>query len=328
MPEMTFKEAVKLALIEEMESDESVYLMGEDIGVYGGAFGVTSGLLERFGPDRVVETPISESSLMGIATGSAIMGLRPVFEIMFMDFCTLIVDQLLNHAVKFNYIFGKCNDVTVPVVIRTPFGGGRAYGASHSQSLEGLFLSVPGLKIVAPSNPADARNLLKASIRDDGPVMFLENKLLYNLKGEVNREKKQIPQLGKGARIRSGEDLTMVSYGRTLYICEETARHLNREGWTVDVIDLRTLRPLDVELLKNSVEKTGRLVVVEEGPLTGGIGAEVVSRVMESCFFSLEAPPARVAALDVPIPFSPNLESAVLPDTNKIIRAALKTLAY
>lgn len=319
MKEMTFQEAVRMALTEEMERDESVFLMGEDIGLYGGAFGVTAGLLEKFGPDRVVETPISEGSLMGIATGSSLMGMRPVLEIMFMDFTTLIVDQLLNHAVKFKYMFGGKDEIQVPLVIRTPFGGGRAYGASHSQSLEAFFLHMPGLKIAVPSEPADAYSLLRESIRDNNPVLFLENKLLYNKKGPVPGEDSL--KFGEARVVLQGEDVTIISYGRMLDLCREAAGELNDEGYSPEVIDLRTLSPIDRNTIRESVEKTGRVTVVEEGTLTGGVGAEICSIISSEAFFSLEAPPARVAALDLPIPYSPPLEAAVLPGVKRIKQA-------
>jgi len=324
---MSVKDAIGLALREEMELDESVFIMGEDIGLYGGAFGVTAGLLDKFGHSRIVETPISEGSLMGIATGCALTGMRPVLEIMFMDFTTLIMDQVLNHAAKFKYMFGGREDVRVPLVIRTPFGGGRAYGASHSQSLEGFFMHIPGIKIFAPFTPQDAYGLLKAAIRDDNPVLFLENKLLYKKMGPVDSCDSFDPP-GKARVILEGEDVTFISYCRMLDFCLEAASQLQMEGYKAEVIDLRTLNPLDIETIRKSVEKTGRAVFVEEGTLTGGVGAEVCSIIMSEAFFSLEAPPQRVAALDVPIPYSPVLEAHVLPGTAKIIEAAFRTLNY
>lgn len=328
MMEMTFREALNLCLKEEMERDEAVFLLGEDIGLYGGAFGVTAGLIQQFGAGRVMETPIIESSLMGIATGCALMGHRPILEIMFMDFTTLIIDQLLNHTVKLKYMFGGTDEIKVPLVIRTPFGGGRAYGASHSQSLESLFIHIPGLKIAAPSNPASARKLLKAAIRDDNPVMFLEHKLLYSKKGDVSIEDGDPGFLGKAEVIMQGSDITFISYARMLDLCIEAAQDLENEGYSVEVIDLCSLAPLDKETLCASVEKTGRVVIVEEGTLTGGIGAEIVSILMENVFFSLESPPSRVASPDIPIPYSPQLESKVIPDKQRILQAAFETLEY
>lgn len=327
MVAMTIKEAIRKALVEEMERDPFVFLIGEDIGVYGGAFGVTAGFLERFGKERVIDTPICEATLAGIATGTALMGLRPVLEVMFMDFSTLIVDQVLNHMTKFKYMFGGSDDIRLPLVIRTPYGGGRAYGASHSQSLEAIFMHIPGLKIVAPSNPYSACSLLKASIRDDNPVMFLENKLLYSETGEVP-EKVEPGDIGRSLVIRSGDDITFISYGRMLLFCIEAARQMEKKGITVEVIDLCTLAPLDRKTLAKSVEKTGRIIVVEEGTLTAGVGAEICSSLMETSFFYLEAPPCRVAGMDLPIPYSPELEVAVLPDVRKIIETAMKILEY
>lgn len=325
--DMSMKDAINLALTEEMERDGNVFIMGEDIGVYGGAFGVTAGLLDKFGEGRIVETPISEGSLMGIATGSALMGMKPVLEIMFMDFTTLIIDQVLNHAVKFRYMFGGRDDIRVPLVIRTPYGGGRAYGASHSQSLEGLFLHIPGLKILVPSTPADARGLLKSAIRDNNPVLFLESKLLYKKTGQVPEGDNLIP-MGKAKIVIEGEDITLISYGRTLDMCIEAADYLENEGYNPEVIDLRSLNPLDKETITQSLEKTGRAVVVEEGTLTGGVGAEICSVIMENAFFSLQSPPERVAAMDVPVPYSPVLEAKVLPCVGDIVEASLRSLSY
>lgn len=327
MREISFKDAIRLALIEEMERDESVFLMGEDIGIYGGAFGVTTGLLEKFGPERILETPICEGSLMGIATGCALMGMRPILEIMFMDFTTLIIDQVLNHATKLKYMFGGKDEIRIPLVIRTPFGGGRAYGASHSQSLEALFLHIPGIKIIVPSTPADAWALLKAAIRDDNLVLFMEHKLLYSKMGIIS-EDDEIMGMGKARIVREGNDITLISYSRMLDLCLEASHRLQREGYSAEVIDLRTLVPLDRKTIVHSVEKTGRVVIVEEGNLTGGVGAEICSVINEQAFFRLEAPPARVAALDIPIPYSPTLEAAVLPDVQRIFSASLKTLLY
>lgn len=327
MPVMSMKDAVNNALADEMERDPSVFLMGEDIGRYGGAFGVTRGLLDRFGPERVMDTPISEASLMGVATGAALMGMRPVLEIMFMDFTTLIIDQILNHAVKLKYMFGSCEDIQAPVVIRTPFGGGRAYGASHSQSLEALFMHVPGLKIVVPSNPCDAAGLLKSAIRDNGPVLFMENKLLYKENAPVDAAAGLTP-IGRAALYRKGSDLTLMSYGRMVHVCVEAADILEEEGYSVEVMDLRTLAPLDRAAIAASVNKTGRAVIVEEGTLTAGVGAEVASVIMETAFFSLDSPPVRVAAKDMPIPYSPALEKAVLPGVDDIVSGALRALAY
>jgi acetoin:2,6-dichlorophenolindophenol oxidoreductase subunit beta len=327
MTVLSFKDALNRALSEEMERENSVFILGEDIGVYGGAFGVTAGLLDKFGPERVMDTPISEASLAGIASGAALLGMRPVLEIMFMDFTTLIFDQLLNHTVKLKYMFGGSCDIKMPVVIRTPFGGGRAYGASHSQSLEAFFMHVPGLKIVAPSNPADAYSLLKASIRDDNPVMFLENKLLYPETGEVP-DREIIGEIGKASVIRSGNNLTVVSYGRMLHLSMKAAEKLENEGWSIEVIDLKSLAPLDKETISLSVNKTGRVVIVEEGTLTGGAGAEISASIMETSFFNLEAPPKRVAALDLPVPYSPKLEESVLPNLDRVVCAIEETLAY
>jgi len=309
MAEMFYSEALRAALDEAMAADPAVMLLGEDIGAYGGAFGVTRGLLDKYGPERVRETPISENGFVGVAVGAAMTGLRPVVEIMFMDFILLAADQLINHAAKLHYIYdGRVN---VPMVVRTPAGPGRGYGASHSQSLEALFLGVPGLKIVAPSNPADAKGLLIAAIRDPDPVLFIEAKALYNIRGEVPDGPFEVP-LGRARLAREGDDLTLVAYGAGVQTCRRAAHELAAGGIEADVIDLRTLKPMDGKALFCSVRKTGRCIIFEDGHLTGGVGAEISARIMENCFRSLKAPVQRVAARDVPFPAAPALERAVM----------------
>ncbi|MCE1247952.1 MAG: alpha-ketoacid dehydrogenase subunit beta [Firmicutes bacterium] len=327
MKEMTIRDAVNLALTREMEQDPAVFIMGEDIGIYGGAFGVTKGMLDQFGPQRILETPISEASLMGIATGCALSGMKPILEIMFMDFTTLITDQILNHAVKLKYMFGGKEEIKIPVVVRAPFGGGRAYGASHSQSLEGLFMHMPGIKIVAPSTPQDAYTLLRKSIQDPNPVLFLEHKLLYSKQGAVD-ENNMETEIGKAKLTRTGNDVSIFAYGRMHDFALEAASKLSGEGYEAEVTDLITISPMDKESIRRSAAKTGRVVIVEEGTVTGGVGAEISAVVMENSFFSLEAPPVRVASPDIPIPYSPTLENAALPDVGRIVRAAMETLKY
>ncbi len=319
---MTFREAIREALRDAMKEDSSVLILGEDIGVYGGAFGVTKGLLEEFGEDRVIDTPISEASMMGVVTGLSLMGFKPVFEIMFMDFTTLIMDQVLNHATKFKYMFGGRDYIKTPFVIRTPYGGGRAYGASHSQSLEAFFMHIPGIKVAAPYTPSDAYHLLKGSIFDEYPVLFLENKLLYNKEGDVG---KPLP-FGKARLLKEGRDITFISYGRMLDLCIKASSILAGEGYSCEIIDLRTLIPWDVEMVCESVKKTSKAIVVEEGTLTGGVGSEIASCIMDECFYYLEAPVKRVASLDVPIPYSPPLENEVLPKVSDIVMASLEVL--
>jgi pyruvate/2-oxoglutarate/acetoin dehydrogenase E1 component len=318
MRELTYWQALQEALFEEMTRDPCVFLMGEDIGVYGGAFGVTRGLLAEFGPERVRCTPISEATIVGAATGAALTGMRPVVEIMFMDFLTLAMDQLVNHAAKFRYMYGP--QVRVPLVLRTPAGGGRSYGATHSQSLEAWFLHAPGLKVVAPATPADAKGLLRSAIRDDNPVLCVEHKLLYATTGPVPEGDLMTP-IGRAVVRRPGTAATMVAYSYHVGLAEQAAEELARRGIDVEVIDLRTLVPLDTETILASVRKTGRLVCIEEGPRTGGVGAEIAARVAEHAYEYLDAPICRVAGADVPIPFSSPLERAALPDQDDIIQA-------
>lgn len=325
MKELFFTQAVAQALSEEMARDENIFILGEDIGAYGGAFGGTRGLLEEFGSKRVVDSPISEGSMVGLGVGTALTGLRPIIEIMYMDFIALGFDQILNKASKFRFLSG--GKIPVPLVVRTAAGGGRFYGPDHSQSLEGLFIHVPGLKIAVPSNPHDAKGMLKAAIRCDDPVLFIEYKGLYGLRGPVSEDIDEIVPFGKAAIKKEGSDLTVVTFGRMVGRALEAAAIIEEaEGVSVEVIDLRTLAPLDMDSVASSVEKTGHLVVVEEGCLTGGVGGEITARVVERSFFDLDAPIVRVAARDIPIPFSPYLEDEVLPSVEKIKEGMAKCL--
>jgi len=317
--ETTFREAIALALREEMLRDERVFLWGEDIGRYGGAFKVTKGFLEEFGPERVIDAPISENSLVGFATGAALAGLRPVAEIMFMDFLLLCLDQLGNHAAKLRYLFGE--QARVPLVVRTPAGGYRGYGATHSQSLQSLLMAIPGLRVVVPSTPRDARGLLKTAIRSDDPVVFVEHKLLYGTKGPVPRSEELVP-FGRARVARAGSDLTIVAHSYATVLALEAASLLEREGISAEVVDLRTLAPLDWETVTASAEKTQRVVVVEEGHRTCGVGAELAASIQERAFGRLDAPVLRVAACDCPIPTGPEMERAVLPSVGDILRAS------
>ena len=320
MERMTFREALRSALADELERDERVVLMGEDIGLYGGAFKVTEGLMARFGPERVVETPISENTVAGVAVGAALTGLRPVVEFMFMDFMALAMDQLCNHAAKLRYMYaGQCS---VPVVYRAPFGGGFGYGASHSQALEAWLMHVPGLQVVVPATPAAAKGLLTAAIRSDNPVVLLEHKALYNLRGPVPAESFTTP-IGQARVVLPGSHVTIVGYGRTVWLALEAARRL-APAVEAEVIDLRTLVPLDRRLLVDSVRKTGRLVVVEDDCLTGGVGAEVVATVAEAV--SLAAPVQRVAGADVPLPCCETLERAALPSAARVLAAVHRVM--
>jgi len=318
MTEMTYAEAIRAALREEMQRDARVFLLGEDIGRYGGAFGVTFGLLDEFGDQRVIETPISESAIVGAAAGAAMAGMRPVAEIMFMDFILHGMEQLVNQAAKVRFMFG--GKATVPMVIRMPGGSGTGAAAQHSQSLESLLAHIPGIKVVNPSSPYDAKGLLLSSIRDLNPVMFVEHKLLYKTRGEVPDNEYTIP-LGVAEVKRKGKDITVVAGNimvpRTLIVAERLAK----EGIEVEVIDPRTLRPLDLDTIVNSVRKTGRLLVVHEAPLTGGWGGEVAASVASSPAFAyLDAPIRRLAGKDIPIPYNRNLERAAVPQEEDIDR--------
>ena len=322
--EMTCREALSLALREEMKRDDRVFIWGEDVGRYQGAFKVTKGLLDEFGPERVVDTPISENSLVGVATGAAVAGLRPVAEIMFMDFLYLAMDQLANHAAKLRYCFGE--QCRVPLVVRTPAGGYRGYGATHSQSLQSLVMAVPGLKVVAPATPRDARGMLKSAIRDDDPVVFVEHKLLYAEKGLVPKREEIIP-LGRARVAREGNDLTIIAHSYMTKLALEAAEALAKAGASVEVVDLRSLSPIDWDTVVASARKTGRAITVEEGARTCGVGAEVAAELQERAFGYLDAPVLRVAAADTPIPTGPEMERAVLPSGQDIVRAAERALS-
>ncbi len=323
MREITYAEAIREALAEELRHDPLVYFLGEDIGVYGGAFGVSRGLLDEFGPERIRDTPISEAAIAGCAVGSAMTGLRPVLEIQFSDFCTIAMDQIVNQAAKARYQFG--GQVKVPMVVRTPGGSGTGAAEQHSQSLEAWFCHVPGLKVVIPSTPYDAKGLLKAAIRDDNPVIFIEQKLLYRTKGPVPAGDYTIP-LGVADVKRSGGDATILTYGRMAPRCLAVADQLAQEGLDAEVVDVRTLRPLDTPAILASVIKTGRVLIVHEACQTGGFGAELAAVIAESeAFHYLDAPIRRVCGLDVPIPYNPHLEANVVP-TEERIRAALRAL--
>jgi len=317
MRELSYLRAITEALEEEMRRDETVFLIGEDLS-NGGAFGATRGLAEKFGRERVKDTPISESAFMGLSLGAAISGHRPVVEVMFIDFITVCMDQVVNHVAKFRYMFG--GQYKVPMVIRTLAGAGLAAGPHHSQSLEAWFTHIPGLKVVMPSTPYDAKGLLKASIRDDDPVLFIEHKALLRVRGEVPEEEYLVP-LGKADVKRSGKDVTVVATGKMVQEALEAASRLSGEGIEVEVIDPRTLSPLDLETILNSVKKTGRLVVAHEAVKFCGFGAEVAAAVAEEALDYLDAPIRRVGAPFTPIPFSPSLEKEYLPDREDIVRA-------
>jgi pyruvate/2-oxoglutarate/acetoin dehydrogenase E1 component len=321
--EITYGQAICEALAEEMERDKNVFLLGEDIGPYGGNFGVTKGLWQRFGEWRVKDTPISESAIIGCALGAAMTGLRPVAELMFGDFIFVAMDQIANQVAKMRYMSG--GQVKLPLVVRTTIGGGRSSAAQHSQSIQAYLLHTPGLKVVMPATPEDAKGLLKTSIRDENPVFFLEHKMQYNRKGIVPEEEYTIP-FGKGAVRKEGTDVTVVATSACVFLALEAAEILSEEGIQLEIVDPRTIQPFDLETVVNSVMKTKRLVIADEGNETGGITAEIGMRVQSEVFDFLDAPMMRVAARDVPIPFSPPLERYVLPDTQRIIEVVKKIL--
>ncbi|MGB3716548.1 MAG: alpha-ketoacid dehydrogenase subunit beta [Candidatus Promineifilaceae bacterium] len=322
MPEMTYAEALRSALREEMIRDERVFLFGEDIGRYGGAFGVTFGMLDEFGPERVRETPISEAAIVGAATGAAMAGMRPVAELMFMDFILLTMEQLVNQAAKARYMFG--GKATVPMVIRMAGGSGSGAAAQHSQSLESLLCHIPGLIVVNPSTPYDAKGLLLSAIRDPNPVCFVEHKLLYKTKGDVPDGEYTLP-IGVADIKRQGTDISVVAANIMIPRALKVAERLSQDGIDVEVVDPRTLRPLDTEVIIKSVMKTGRLLVIHEACQTGGWGGEVIASVVSSRAFDyLDAPARRLAGADVPIPYNRELEKAAVPqeaDIEREIRA-------
>ena len=323
MAEITYREAIKQALREEMQRDERVFLIGEDIGKFGGTNKVTLGLYEEFSARRVRSTPISEAAIIGATVGAAATGLIPVAEIMYNDFITIGMDQMVNQAAKMRYMFGA--KLSLPMTVRIPLGGRRSAAAQHSQCLEAWFVHVPGLKVVIPSNPYDAKGLVKSAIRDPNPVVVFENKMLYNTKGEVPEEPYLIP-LGKAKVVREGTDTTVVATSDMVAFALKAAETLAAEGVSAEVIDPRSLVPLDIEAIVNSVKKTGRLVVAHEACVTGGVGAEIAAQVAYKAFDYLKSPIERVGAKDSPIPFSPVLEKYILPNDGDIVEAVRRTL--
>jgi pyruvate/2-oxoglutarate/acetoin dehydrogenase E1 component len=318
MKKLFYKEAVRDALREEMLRDERVFLIGLDIGRFGGTFKATQGLWEEFGAERVRDTPLSEAAIAGAAVGAAMTGLRPVAEIMYNDFLTIAMDQVANQAAKLRYMSG--GQATIPVVFRTQEGAGRSSAAQHAQSLEAWVAHIPGLKVVLPSTPYDAKGLLKTAIRDDTPVVFFEHKLLYNTKGEVPEEEYLIP-FGQAKVCREGTGVTIVALSRMVLRALEAAEILAAEGVSVEVVDPRTIVPLDIDTILESVKKTGRLIVTHEGYTRCGIGAEIATQVMEKGLYYLEKPVRRVCALNVPVPFAPVMENYVIPSTAALVQA-------
>jgi 2-oxoisovalerate dehydrogenase E1 component beta subunit len=322
--EITYIEAIRQALWEEMEQDDRVFLLGEDIGRYGGAFKITLGFIDKFGEDRVIDTPISESAIVGAATGAALMGLLPVVEMQFADFIACAFDQIVNMLAKFRYRTGT----NVPVVIRAPFGGRVHGGPFHSQNPEAWFTHVPGLKVVAPSTPADAKGLLKAAIRDPDPVIYFEHKYLYRrIKGEVPSSDTIVP-IGKASVVREGSDISIVTYGAMVHQAIAAAERLCGKGLSIEILDLRTLVPIDREAILATVRKTGKVLIVHEATRTGGVGGEVAAIISEGAFDRLDGPILRVTAPDTPVPYSPPLEDAFLPNADRIAAAAERLAAY
>lgn len=323
MREITYAEAIREAMSEEMRKSEDVFLFGEDVGLYGGAFGVSYGMFDEFGPERIRDTPISEAVIVGAAVGAAVTGMRPIAEIQFSDFITIGMDQLVNQAAKMRYMFGGA--AKVPMVLRAPAGSGTGAAAQHSSSMEAWYTHVPGLKVVTPSSPYDAKGLLKSAIADDNPVVFLEQKLLYRVKGEVPEEEYTIP-LSSSEVKRQGSDVTIVTWGRMVNRCIEVAEAMSAEGIEIEVVDPRTLMPLDVDPIIESAKKTGHVLVVHEAVQTGGFGGEIVAKIADSeAFYYLDAPIKRHGGLDVPIPYNPVLEANVVP-TVETISAAVRSL--
>jgi pyruvate dehydrogenase E1 component beta subunit len=321
---ITYRQALNDTLGEELARDPNVLLMGEEIGVFQGSYRITEGLLQEFGPKRVVDTPIAEEGFVGLAVGAAMLGLRPVVEIMTINFILVAIDQVVNHASKINYMFG--GQVSVPMVIRTPSGGTGQLGATHSQSFENWFAYCPGLKVVVPSTPYDAKGLMRSAIRDNDPVIFIESLALYDTKGEVPEESDYTVPIGVAEVKRQGTDVTVVAYSRMTVIAMQVAQRLEKEGISVEVVDLRSLRPLDRPTIVESVKKTGRAVVIAEDWYSYGVTAEIVATIQEEAFDYLDAPVQRVAGIEVPLPYAAQLSAVSKPSANSLIYAIRKTL--
>jgi 2-oxoisovalerate dehydrogenase E1 component beta subunit len=324
MAETTYIDAIRTAMQEEMARDERVFLIGEDVGQYGGAFKTSAGLIDEFGPERVIDTPISEVAIVGAASGAALMGMRPIAEMQFIDFITVAYDMLVNFTATSRYRVGS----SCPIVVRGPAGGGVHGGPFHSLNPEAMFMNRPGLKIVAPGTAYDAKGLLKAAIRDDDPVIYIEHKYLYRRIKENLPDDDYIVPIGKANVRRRGRDLSIITWGAMIYLAEEAADELAKDGVSVEIVDLRSILPFDEEAILESVAKTNRVMILHEAPLTGGAGAEFAARIAEKAFDYLDAPVKRIGALDVPTPYSPPLEAAALPDKTKVLKAARELLAY
>lgn len=323
MPELLFRDALGQAMTEEMDRDPSIFLMGEEVAQYQGAYKVSAGMLERFGPDRVVDTPIAEAGFVGLGIGAAMTGMRPIIEVMTFNFAILTLDMMINHAAKMHYMSN--GQLKCPMVLRGATGAPGWLAAQHSHCLEGQYAGIPGLKVVMPSTAADAKALLKTSIRDDNPVVFLESELMYGWKGEVPGGEHLMP-LGVADIKRAGTDLTIVTWGRALHWALEAAEALAADGYSVEIVDPRTLRPLDEESIYASVRKTNRCVIVEEGWPFCSVGASIANLVQRNCFDFLDAPIEHVASEEVPMPYAPNLEAATVPNAQKVIAACKRAM--
>lgn len=323
MARITYREAISKALWEEMERDPSVFILGEEVGVWGGTYAVTKGFYDHFGPKRVMDTPIAEATIVGAAIGAALTGLRPVAELMTINFAFAAMDHIVNQAAKLRYMFG--GQFTLPLVIRTVSGGGRQLGATHSQTPDAIFAHFPGLKVLAPGTPEDAKGLLKAAIRSDDPILFIEHATLYQTRGEVPDEDYVIP-IGKSKIQRPGRDVTIVTYSKMLELSLKAADQLAKEGIEVEIVDLRSLRPLDMQPVLQSFKKTNRAVIVEEGWRSYGVGSEVAARIYEEAFDYVDAPIQRVAQKETPLPYNRTLEQMALPQVEDIVRAVKEVL--
>lgn len=321
----TVREALNEAIREEMLADDKVFVMGCDVGVKGNPFGVTMGLANEFGLDRLIDVPISENSFTGVGAGAAATGMRPIVEIMFCDWITLAMDQIVNTIAKMRYMFG--GKVEMPLVIRVPMGAGGGQAAQHSQCLEAWVNHIPGLKVVAPYEPADCKGLLKAAIRDNNPVIYFEHKRTYATKGEIPEDDNYLVEIGKAKVRREGTDVTLVTYSAMVKTCDIAAKRLEEEGISCEVIDLRTLLPLDYDTVIASIEKTSRVVIVHEAAIRGGLGGDIVAEINERAFDMLDAPPLRVGALNIPVPYNAALEAATLPDAENVMDAVRKVMS-
>ncbi len=319
------REAIGKGLKEALINNDKVFIMGEDVGEYGGAYSVTKGLLKEFGPERIMDTPISESVIVGAGIGSALAGLRPIVEIMTINFSLLAMDQIVNHAAKLRYMSN--GQFTVPILIRTVTGGGAQLGATHSQSFEGWYASVPGLKVIVPSTPYDALGLMRSALKEDNPVIMAEHALLYGVRGEVPNKWYEVP-IGKAIVRTEGNDVTIIGHLKTAHIASEVAKILSSKGKTAEVIDIRTLRPIDTETIVGSVKKTNRAVVIDEAWKTGGFAAEIASVIQEQAFDYLDGPVIRIGSADVPSPYAQNLEAAMLPNAKEITSTIEKTFGF